>query len=269
MMKTRTSPPGQEGAGQMEKKINYIIREVPPEHTEFSFYFEGDGLTEAGGDYCYNLFIVAQSRRSSGFNEKEYQNIQNEIENLLEMYEDIVNKSDYAQYSSVGAMLLDLGLINSIHNTRRIKEITEWLKACLSWGNTSQTRTLAEYEPEETTAEYLTFKTGKEWTTDSAYGYCQGDYVEMVYCPEHYTDGVKHYGEIWLGAGKEFSITFLNEAGEEDYTVYGYIVADSQAWKDEDYKKLICEWEGIPEDETQLEMIDGCRTYTKYSYRTA
>jgi hypothetical protein len=73
------------GGLTMEKKIRYIIREVPPEHTEFSFYFDDDGLTAAGGDYCYNLFIVAQSRRSSGFNEEEYQNIQNEIENLLEM----------------------------------------------------------------------------------------------------------------------------------------------------------------------------------------
>ena len=101
----------------MDKKIKYIVREVPPEHTDFSYYFDNDGLTEAGGDYCYNLFIVAQSRRSSGFNEEEYQNLQNEIENLLEMYEDITNKSDYAQYSSVGAMLFDLGLVNSIHNT--------------------------------------------------------------------------------------------------------------------------------------------------------
>lgn len=251
----------------MEKKINYIIREVSPEQSDFSPYFDDDGLTEAGGDYCYNLFIVAQSRNSGGFNEKEYTSLQNEIESLLEMYTGIVNKSSYAQYSSVGAMLFDLGLVNSIHNTRRIKEITEWLKACVSWGNTSHTRTLAEYEPEETTAEYLTFKTGKEWTTESARGYSQGDYVEMVYCPEHYKDGVKNYGEIWLGAGKEFSITFLEEEGEEDYTVYGYIIADCQARTDEDYKKLVCEWEGIPEDESRLEMIEDCLTYTKYSYR--
>ena len=253
----------------MEKKTNYIIREVPPEQTDFGFYFDDDGLTSAGGDYCYNLFIVAQSRNSGGFNEEEYQSLQTEIENLLEMYVDIVNKSDYAQYSSIGAMLFDLGLINSIHNTRRIKEITEWLKACLSWGNTSQTRTLAEYEPEETTAEYLTFKTGKQWTTGSATGYCQGDYVEMVYCTEHYKDGVKNYGEIWLGAGKEFYTVELDENGEEADACYGYIIADSQAWHDEDYKRLVCEWAGIPENETQLEMIDGSRTYTKYNYRTA
>ncbi len=242
----------------MEKNIKYIIREVPPEHTDFSFYFD-DGLTEKGGDYCNNLFIISRERygRISGFNIEEYQDIQNEIKNLLEMYEDIVDKSCYAQYSSVGAMLFDLGLVNSIHNTHRIKEITEWLKACLSWGNTSQTRTLAEYEPEETTAEYLTFKTGKEWATDSAYGYCQGDYVKMVYCPEHYKDGVKHYGEIWLGAGKEFYTIELDENGEEIDTCWGYIIADCQAWKDEDYKKLVCERACIPENETRLEMIDS------------
>jgi len=251
----------------MKKKINYIIREVPPEQSDFSLYFDDDGLKEIGGDYCYNLFIVAQSRNCGGFNEEEYTSLQNEIENLLKMYIDIVNKSIYAHYSSIGAMLFDLGLVNNIHNTRRIKKITEWLKACVSWGNTSQTRTLAEYEPEETTAEYLTFKTGKEWRTASARGYSQGDYVKMVYCSEHYKDGVEHYGEIWLGAGKEFYTIKLDENGEETDTCYGYIIADCQARTDEDYKRLVCDWAGMPEDETRLEMIEDSRIYTKYSYR--
>lgn len=242
-------------------KINYIIREVPPEHADFGYYFDDDGLTAAGGDYCYTLFIVPQSRRSSGFNEKEYQNVQNEIENLLEMYEDITNKADYAPYSSVGAMLLDLGLVDSIHNTRRIKEIAEWLKAC----NLTQ----AEAYPEETAAEYLTFKTGKQWAVAEAYGYCQGDYVKMVYCPEHYKNGVQHYGEIWLGVGKEFCVIDLDENGEEANTCGGYIIADCQARSDEDYKRIICEWACIPAEETRLEMIDGCRTVTRYTYRYA
>jgi hypothetical protein len=255
----------------MNKKIKHIIREVPPEQSDFSLYFDDDALTDAGGDYCYTLFIVAQSRNSCGFNEKEYQNIQGEIENLLEMYEDIINKSDYAQYSSVGAMLVDLGLVNNIHDTRRIKEIKDWLKACNEkpnspWGNYE---TQAEAFPEETTAEYLTFKTGKQWRTDDATGYCQGDYVQMVYCSEHYGDSVKHYGEIWLGAGKEFYTIDLDENGEEINTCYGYIIADSQAWKDEDYKKLVCDWAGIPEDETLLEMIDSQRMVTEYTYRNA
>ena len=255
----------------MNTKINYIIREVAPEHMDFSYYFEDDGLTSAGGDYFYNLFIVAQTRNSYGFNEEEYQSLQTEIEELFENYEDIVDKYEYAQYSSVGAMLLDLGLINSIHNTKRIKEITDWLKACQDKPDPPYRnyRIRAEAFPEETTAEYLTFKTGKQWSTDSARGYSQGDYVKMVYCPEYYPGGVKHYGEIWLGAAKEFYTIELDEEGEEVDTIGGYIIADCQAWTDEEYKKLVCEWAGIPEAETRLEMIDGSRTYTEYSYRMA
>ena len=248
----------------------YIVREIPAEQADFSFYFDDDGLTEAGGDYCYNLFIVAQSRNSSGFNEKEYQNIQNEIENLLEMYSDIVNKSNYAQYSSVGAMLKDYGLINSIHNTKCIKAFTSFFADCNTILGAPYTgREKFEAYNTDMTAEYLTLKTGKQWTTGSAYGYCQGDYVEMVYCPEHYKDGVKHYGEIWLGAAKEFYTIELDESGEETDTCYVYIIADCQARTDEDYKNLVCEWACIPEDETQLEMIDGSRSYTEYNYRTA
>lgn len=255
----------------MKNKIKNIIREVPPEQSDFSYYFEDDGLKEVGGDYCYNLFIVAQSRNSSGFNEEAYEAVKNEIENLLEMYLDIVNKSNYAQYSSIGAMLLDYGLINNIHSTKKIKAYTEFFASCCEKPCSPYANYHDNFSAHETesVAEYLTLKTGKEWDTDSATGYCQGDYVEMVYCKEHYTSGVKNYGEIWLGAGKEFQIIFLDADGEEDYRVGGYIVADSQAWKDEDYKKIVCEWECLKEEETQLEMIDGSHSYTKYDYRIA
>jgi hypothetical protein len=251
--------------------IKYVVREVPPDVSDFSFYFDNDGLTEAGGDYCNNLFIVAQSRNVSGFNEKEYNNIWNEIENLLEMYLDIVNKSNYAQYPSVGSMLKDYGLINSIHNTKRIKDFTSFFADCCE----KPTSPYANYHDnfsahtEEKIAEYLTLKTGKEWTTDSAYGYSQGDYVKVVYCKEHYKGGATHYGEIWLGAGKEFCVIDIDENGVEIDSYYGYIVADCQARNDEDYKRLVCEWACIPEDETRLEMIESSRTYTKYEYRTA
>ena len=232
----------------------YIIKEVPAEQADFSIYFDDDGLTEAGGDYCYNLFIVGD-RNCSGFNTEAYEAVKSEIENLLEMYLDIVNKSDYAEYTSIGAMLFDCDLIKSIHNTKKIKAYIDFFETC--------NKNFTEVEA-DTVAEYLTIKTGKEWDTDSATGYCQGDYVKMVYCKERYTEGVKQYGEIWLGAGKEFSITFLNEEGEEDYTAYGYIVADCQAWKNEDYKKLVCEWEGIDEAETELQMVDGLKEFDYY-----
>ncbi len=258
----------------LPEKINYIVRELPPESTDFSFYFEDDNLTEAGGDYCYNLFIVYYDGfRLGGFNIEEYKRIQNEIEELLELYDRIIHKSDYTcepPYFSVSEMLYDYGLIDNKRNTKRIKEFKEFFEWCDDKPLSPYSNYHSNFDAFSTdaVAKYLTLKTGKQWQTDYARGYCQGDYVEMVYCPEHYKDGVKHYGEIWLGAGKEFYTIELDENGEEADTCYGYIIADSQAWHDEDYKRLVCEWAGIPENETQLEMIDGSRTYTKYSYRT-
>lgn len=251
--------------------IKNIIREVPPEQVDFSFYFDDDGLTSAGGDYCCNLFIISQSRNNNGFNEKEYQDIQTEIENLREMYTDIESKSNYAQYSSVGEMLLDYKLINNIHNTKQIKLFTDYFKECDKIPPSPYASYYDNFAAfnEDMTAQYLTLKTGKEWDTDSASGYCQGDYVKIVYCKEYYPNGTKNYGEIWLGVGKEFSVIELDKKGEEIDSCYGYIIADCQAWTDEYYKKLVCEWACIEIEETQLEIIESSSTITYYGYRTA
>ena len=235
----------------MEKKTNYIIREVPPEQTDFSFYFDDDGLKKEGGDFCYTLFILG-GRNCGNFNEKEYKKVQDQAESIIDGFADIENGNKY-YYSSCQEVMQ----FNSIDfNSRKCHLLKEWAKK-------------ADVEEPESIAEFLTITTGKKWTTDNARGYGQGDYVEMVYCPEHYKDGVKHYGEIWLGAGKEFYTIDLDENGEQIDTCGGYIIADSQAWEDEDYKRLVCKWAGIPKDETRLEMIDGYRSYTKYNYRTA
>ena len=39
--------------------------------------------------------------------------------------------------------------------------------------------------------------------------------------------------------------------------------------KAEEYKKIVCEWACIDEDETQIELIDGCYTETHYNYKIA
>mgnify|MGYP000942323172 CR=1 FL=1 len=72
---------------------------------------------------------------------------------------------------------------------------------------------------------------------------------------------------IWLGAYKEFCVVDLDDSGNEVDTCYGFCVADCQVKTEEDYKKLVCEWEGIKEEETSLEMIDEQKHYTKYIYK--
>lgn len=234
----------------------YIIREVAPEACEFSFYFDDDGLTERGGDYCMNLFILNRDgwRNYSGFNIDEYKRVQAQAQEIIDGFCDLRGEGWTAPiYDS----FKDCMTVNGIkYNSRKCHLLKEWAID-------------ADVDDTETIADYLTITTGKKWTTSSARGYCQGDYVEMVYCPEFYRDGVQAYGEIYLGCGKEFSVTDYDDDGNELDTVYGFIVADCQAWRDEDYKRLVCEWYGCSEEETKLEMIDSYSYHTTYSYREA
>lgn len=237
--------------------IKNIIREVAPEACEFSFYFDNDGLTGRGGDYCYNLFIISNEGwgRISGFNIDEYGEIQCRIDHILDGFQDVEDKvKDYdGRRYTYKDIMKEYGID---YNSRKCHALKEWAKA-------------ADVAEPETVAAFLTITTGKKWDVSSAHGYCQGDYVEMVYCPERYPDGVQNYGEVWLGCAKEFCVIDLDENGEEADSCYGYIVADCEAWRDEDYKRIVCEWAGINEDETRLELIDGYHTYTTCSYRVA
>ena len=244
-----------EKAEQKKRMKKYIIQELEPDYVDFSFYFDDDGLKEASGDYCNTLFIVP-TRHSSGLNSEEYHRIQKELDSLLEEVYDIEGPYGDA-YSSVGALLLDNGLIKSIKDTRRIKAFKDFFAKDDTW----------DMDP-EAIAEYLTLKTGKEWEVASARGYSQGDYVEGVFCTEAYKDGIQNYLEVWLGRAKEFVIITLDDNGNEIDQCGGYFVAESEAWKPEDIKKLICGWEGIKEEEADLMLIGGADYTTTYHYDT-
>ena len=248
--------------------IKHIIREVAPEWTDFSFEFDNDGLTEASGDWNNNLFIIRNDGygRISGFNTETYKSIQEEAERIISDFEYVKEGcvDDNGKRLTYKAIMEEYGIKYSSRKCHALKEWTET-------ANVNETDDIAAF---------LTIKTGVEWETDRATGYCQGDYVEMVYCPQQYKDGVKRYGEIWLGAAKEFCVIEIEdyqapetEDEEATYTekesCYGFFVADCEAWKDEDYKRIVCEWEGIDPAETQLEMIESRTTTTIYTYRTA
>ncbi|MBO5918710.1 MAG: hypothetical protein J6Q14_08100 [Oscillospiraceae bacterium] len=236
----------------MENKINYIVREVPAEWADLSYYFDDDGLTERGGDFCYNMFIVAP-RNYRGFNDERYGDLQRQAESIIDGFSDVAERDHWQGYFSYKDVMTAFGIP---YNSRKCHALKEWAKE-------------ADVAEPEDMAEYLTIVTGKKWESTGVCGYCQGDYVDVVCCTEVYHDCGQQYGEVWLGCAKEFTVNYLDEDGEEGDSVGGYIVADCQAWRDEDYKRLVCEWAEIPEAETELQMIDGSHTYTKYEYRTA
>lgn len=231
----------------------YIIREVEPEACDFSFYFDGDTFSESGGDYCYTLFIVPTSR-NRGYHEKEYKAVQSRAKDIIDDFAALRGDGWYAPtFDSYKKCMEYYGIP---YTPRKCHALKEWAEQA------------DESEPESIAA-FLTITTGKKWETCGVSGYSQGDFVELVYCPEHYRDGVEAEGEIWMGCAKEFDVIELDDDGEEIDRCGGYIIADCQAWRDEDYKRLVCEWAGIDEQDAELEIIDGCYTTTHYNYRTA
>lgn len=227
----------------------YTFKQVPPGVSDCARFFDGDCYTAAAGDFSYTLFILYSERgRTYGFNIEDYKDVQAQADGIVDGFSDVAeNYTDF--FKSYKHVMEYYGIE---YSDKKCHALKEWAKE-------------ADTDKIDCIAEYLTITTGKEWETTCARGYCQGDYVDVLYCTEHYTkEDAVAYGEIYLGACTEFSLRYDGD----DYDVYGFFVADSQAWRDEDVKKLLCEWEGIKPEETEVQFIDGQHTHVEYTYRT-
>lgn len=236
--------------------IRHIIREYKADYSDTEYYFDDDGLTEKSGDFCNTLFIVYKEGygRKSGLNIDKYKELEEKANNIISGFENYGYIDCYGEKTTYKRIMEDEGIE---YNSTKAHKLAKWAKD------------LHYIHDIDDVADFLTIITGEKWDTTSACGYCQGDYVELLYCLSHYKEGVKQYGEVWLGCYKSFGIFDIDENGEEDCGVFGYIVADCEAWRDEDIKKLLCEREGLKIDETQIEFIDGVETHTTTKYRIA
>lgn len=232
----------------------YRIEEVAPECSDLSYAFDDDGLTEAGtGDFCGNVFLFSLDRykmRPVVINQDEAADVIRQAENVLDFFGDVLG-----WYSSYKEAMEDAGVK---YSPKRCHDLKEW--------------TAADPDPEdpEDLVAFLTITTGRTWDVALSCGYCQGDVVYSIFCPDfHDKEDVRALGEICLGAAREYTVTEYGDDGEELETVGWYIVADCQAWSDDDVKALVCEWAGIRPEETELRAIDGLSSQTVYEYRTA
>lgn len=242
-------------------KQKYIITQIPPESADLTYYFDGDTFTPDAGGIQYALFILFKDRFRVDIypeqNRRTWEEITQKTDDIMCGIEDAANReTDWnGDRITVKSVMIENGLKYSPTAAHRLKE----------WSS----RNKYSDDP-RTVAEYLTLTTGHKWSTASASGYCQGDYAEIVYCADVYSrQDARAAGEIALGAANEYSITFPAEDGSEPETVYGYIVADCQAWRPEDVKRLVCEWEGIDPAEAVLMTIEDSYTRTEYKYTEA
>jgi len=225
----------------------YIIREIPGEHANFGWEFEGR-------DELGNLFVITSYRgKMDGFNADKLRDIMQEAETLLDLFAE-VEEGSYSNYTG------QCSYKAAMEEATGIKYTPQKCHALKEWAKFARPRRLPDI------AKYLTITTGQHWTVTSATGYSQGDFAEVL-CPSEEYKCPKRWGEIWIGAAKEFCIIETDGGGNEVDRTDGYIVADCEAFRDSEYKDLLCNWAAIEPSETRLEMVDGCRTYTEYTYR--
>ena len=244
------------------KMIKQIIKEVSSEGNDFGIYFDDDGIKglEDCGGFNTTLFVLYYEGwgRFEGFNIESFREVQQTAGQVWDAITDII--AGYKDnYRSCKEVMDDYGIA---YSPKRCSLLKKWAAEADGFNGSP-----------ELIADYLSITTGRPWTTVRACGYSQGDVVTVLYCEDHYSkEGAQAYGEVWLGAATEYCITFLNDDGSEDYTVYGFIIADCRIknWADryKQVKQIVCEWEGIKEEETELQMIDGRHTYTVYDYKT-
>ena len=91
--------------------------------------------------------------------------------------------------------------------------------------------------------------------------------ITIIYCKDYYSNP-QIEAEIFLGCAKEFCVIETDEAGNEIDSCYGYYVADCQVKNDHDYKKLVCEYACIDEEETELQLIEKEYVTRCYDYKT-
>lgn len=232
----------------------HIIREIPDEQADLEYYFEGYGLTEKADDYCDNVFIVSSDRHGvSGFNIDEYKRIREKAMNILDGFFDVEN--GYTDYNG-DALTYEMILKDEDINIELKKDLIEWTNG----KETSEPVIIAEF---------LSIITGNDWKSIGIHGYSQGDYVDVIYCPKFTLDNTAEIlGNVFLGCAKEFVVQDIDGDGYVDDQCFGYIVANCEVNRNEDYKRIVCEQAGIEESETQLELIVDSYTKTLYTYAT-
>lgn len=227
----------------------YIFEQQYEPETEN--YFDTDCYSgTACGGYEYNLFIIHESYHNNyGLNYDTYKELIESIETLFNDFEYIENHNDYTYKQA----MTENGIEYNATKCSKLK------KLYIDYAGNIDINCAALY---------LTITTGKHWETAYYTGYCQGDFVNVLYCTSIYNEeNVKQTAYIYLGMTREFSLTDIDENGEKDdlTTCYGYFVPD--CINENDIKNYLCTMEGLNPDEVIVKLITNTTVSTTYTHQ--
>lgn len=230
--------------------IKNIIKEVY--ESDLSGFFDCDCYSKAAGDFGYTVFCVTShyGNYSSGINEKDFEDITKELDYIINDISEVLDGNKY-YYKSIKEIMSDYKIPYTPKRAHELKNLVY----------------MTDYV-EQITA-FLSIKTGDIWKSKAARGYCQGDYADIIYNTKYYEDRTASIiGDMFLGCGREYSITELDNDGNELDTIYGYYVSDTEATNYEDIKTVVCSYEGLDPEKTQLQVVENVSCVYVPTYRT-
>ena len=256
----------------------YVAIQQSPEWFDFDIFADDDGIRSAGGMNC-EVFVIGD-RGTCYFNKTDYEIICNEIDALVEEFNnltdmidngysraDIEENSYYHSYKEI---------VSDILKDKRYRKYSPTLVKKLK--NFAENY---DYRELDQVAEFLTITTGMKWNCTCYRGYCQGDYCYLIYCAEKQSkEYMNLIGNGAVGCVTEFSISenpididgkdvdeIIEEARED--CCYGFYLIDDDVWNEEKCKARLAELAECKPDEIAVVTIENSYTVTKHNYKVA
>lgn len=239
--------------------FKYVFKEYNPEYDDNKLFFDGSWFSGFCND-DERVFILSDDSRGfyihniDGINSERYTDICDSINALFNNFEYVEEHTDEYTYKQA---MIENGLKYNPTLCGKLKELYKGTYSGFGYGSF------------DTVADYLTITTGKTWKTMKIYGYCQCDVCTVLYCEEkHKEEYMKTCGNVFLGCYKAFCLIDLDENGQEieGTELYGFYVGDNEIRHDEDYKTVLCNYEGLKPEETKVLLISGQTVRTEYTY---
>lgn len=260
----------------------YIAIQQPAETFYFDMLVDDDGLRSVGG-LNREVFVIGDGG-SCYFNKTDYETICNEMDTLMEEFNDLTDMIDngysrtdineYHYYHSYK------DIVNDVLRDERYRKYSPLLVKKL--------KKLAEnydYRELEQVAEFLTITTGMEWICKEYRGYSQGDICYLIYCADiHTKEFMDLIGNGAVGAVTEFCISENpiemiedNENRDIDEIIeeaeadccYGYYLTDDDVWNENIMKAKLAEYVGCSVDNLEVVVIENSYTVTQHNYKVA
>ena len=230
------------------KTEKIIAREVPPESVDFSFFFDDDFFNGKGYDNPTDnenskLFIITGDRfREWGLNYEDYKNIIDTIDKIIDSF-DYINRGEESYFCNATSYKEVMEDYDISYNPKKCHDLKELLL---------DVRDITS----DVITEFLTIIRGKDFKCRKFCGYSQGDYCEVYYCPDYYSnETIELAGKMFLGCGSEFCID----------DCYGFYVPDDIRWtEDERLVNYLANHYGCNPEELEVELYDGQYVVPKY-----